>query len=147
MIFLTFQISNKQLFLFSIINSFTFLFTSKMNRIIYLLRHVRNSIPKSLFKSTPKVDGPIRLSTSKAAKITLDDTLHEIGLKQKVTKKNNTFKFLCLNIFLFLGIVYYCRSRPPSTENASLILREMEEEAMRLEEEAKKSKLRENIKL
>ena len=77
---------------------------------------------------------PIPLSTSKVSKVTLQDTLYKMDIIRKPNQNKHTFKWLVTYLFAFFCMVYYVQHAEPSTENASRIFQELEEEARKKED-------------
>ena len=82
-----------------------------------------------------KVDPPIALSKSKVPQITLEDTLYNMNIIQRPRPNKHKFKLLVTYFFAFFCMIYYVQHMEPSTENASRIYQELEEEAKKKEYE------------
>ena len=110
-----------------------------MYRIINLIQFgIRKMLPKSNApQKVMHLDAPIPLSKSKVQNITLEDTLYNMGIRQRPRPKNHTFKLLIGYFIAFLSMVYYVNHMTPSTENATRIYQQLEKEARKKEKNQK----------
>lgn len=110
-----------------------------MYRVINLIKFgIRKMLPTSNApQKAVQLDAPIPLSKSKVPNITLEDTLYNMGIRQRPRPKNHTFKLLIGYFIAFLSMVYYVSHMTPSTENATRIYQELEEEARKKEKNQK----------
>ena len=110
-----------------------------MYRVINLIKFgIRKMLPTSNApQKAVQLDAPIPLSKSKVPNITLEDTLYNMGIRQRPRPKNHTFKLLIGYFIAFLSMVYYVSHMTPSPENATRIYQELEEEARKKEKNQK----------
>ena len=106
-----------------------------MYKIINFVQYrIRGIFPKfNSRQKIAKVDAPILLSKSKVPKITLEDTLYNMNIIQRPQPNNHTFKLMMTYLIAFFCVVYFVQHMTPSTENATRILQELEDEERKME--------------